>query len=173
MTGRAPRASDIAGATWFAPWPIAAFAVAATITAATTTGHDPTVMVAGVIGIAGFVTLLLRVEWGIIAMAAFAILRLADVATDFHGAPSLFQPLVAVIVCGIGLRWLATGARPAGGWVAQACSPPSRRSSSSPAHSTTTSSVSGNLRCRTSSGPPTTCASAGRSETRTSTVSYW
>jgi putative inorganic carbon (HCO3(-)) transporter len=54
-------------------------------------------------------------DWALGTVAAFSVLNLANVATDFHGAPSLFQPLLALIALGIVVRRLARGERLAGG----------------------------------------------------------
>ena len=54
-------------------------------------------------------------DWALGTVAAFAVLNLANVATDFHGAPSLVQPLLALVALGIAFRWLARGERPVGG----------------------------------------------------------
>ncbi|MBM3695456.1 MAG: hypothetical protein FJW79_05940 [Actinobacteria bacterium] len=56
-----------------------------------------------------------RADWALAVVAAFAVLNLANVATDFHGAPSVFQPLLALVAFGIAYRWTARGERPAGG----------------------------------------------------------
>lgn len=76
---------------------------------------DPTYVAAGALAAAGSILLVLRVEWALPALAVFSVLRIANVATESHGAPSIFQPLLAVIAFGIAARWLHTRERPTGG----------------------------------------------------------
>ncbi len=75
----------------------------------------PFLVVVGVIGLAGGLAVLKDPEWGLLAIAVFAVLRLPDVATDFHGAPSLFAPLLALVALAVLVRMRATGERPVGG----------------------------------------------------------
>jgi len=76
---------------------------------------DPTLLVVGAIAMAGAALIVLRVEWALPVVGVFAVLRLANVATETHGAPSLFQPLLALVAFGVLVRWMHTGASPAGG----------------------------------------------------------
>lgn len=75
---------------------------------------DPVLVVSGVAGLAAAVAVMLHPEAGLPIIAAFAVLRLADVATDFHGAPSTFTPLIALLIAAVVVRWLTTAERPAG-----------------------------------------------------------
>lgn len=99
---------------------LTAVAIVAAGGAAVAALFDPVLAVAGIAGAAGAVGVYLHPRLGLIAIAAFTILRLPDIATDFHGAPSLFTPLVAVVLFAITVRSLHTGERPAGGWRAAA-----------------------------------------------------
>ena len=54
-------------------------------------------------------------DWALGTVAAFAVLNLANVATDYHGLPSLFQPLLALVAAGVAYRWVGRGERPVGG----------------------------------------------------------
>ncbi|HSG79788.1 MAG TPA: O-antigen ligase family protein [Acidimicrobiia bacterium] len=94
----------------------AALAVAAgSVTAAVVVGAaDPILVVSGVAALAAAAAVMLHPEAGLPIIAVFAVLRLADVATDFHGAPSTFTPLVALLFAAVFVRWLTTGRRPAG-----------------------------------------------------------
>lgn len=94
---------------------VPAAVAAAALGAAAMTVAPPIVVVAGVIAIAGGLAILHDPEWGLLAVAAFTVLRLPDVATDFHGAPSLFTPLVAFVLLAVAVRARATGERPVGG----------------------------------------------------------
>ncbi len=76
---------------------------------------DPAPLVIGAAAAAGAVALVLRVEWALPVMAVFSVLRLANVATESHGAPSLFQPLLIVVAFGVLARWLHTRERPGDG----------------------------------------------------------
>jgi len=94
-------------------------AVAAGLTGAATAGaalffSDPLLIVIGLAGMAGAGLLILDERWAGGALAVFVVLHLPQVATDSHGAPSLFQPLVAVILLGVAARWAITGERPPG-----------------------------------------------------------
>jgi len=94
---------------------VPAAVAAAALGAAAMTVAPPIVVVAGVIAIAGGLAILHDPEWGLLAVAAFTVLRLPDVATDFHGVPSLFTPLVAFVLLAVAVRARATGERPVGG----------------------------------------------------------
>lgn len=76
---------------------------------------SPVYVVAGAIGIGVAVLIVFSPEWAVPVMAVVTAIRLPAVATDFHGVPSIFQPLVALIAFAVLLRWLATGVRPHGG----------------------------------------------------------
>jgi O-antigen ligase len=52
---------------------------------------------------------------GVLAITAFAVLRLPDVATDFHGAPSTFTPLLGFVLLAVLARAIRTGEAPRGG----------------------------------------------------------
>jgi O-antigen ligase len=69
-------------------------------------------IVAGLAGLAGAALLVLDERWAVGTLAVFVVLHLPEVATDFHGAPSLFQPLVALLLLGVAARWSVTGKRP-------------------------------------------------------------
>jgi len=75
---------------------------------------QPMLIVIGVAGLAGVALMVLDERWAIGALAVFVVLHLPEVATDFHGAPSLFQPLIGAILLGVAARWAMTGDRPAG-----------------------------------------------------------
>jgi hypothetical protein len=81
---------------------------------------DPIIAVAGVVGAAGAVAVYREPRIGLLAIAAFTILRLPDIATDFHGAPSLFTPLVALILFSVAIRSMHRGEQLPGGWRAVA-----------------------------------------------------
>jgi O-antigen ligase len=76
---------------------------------------DPVLAVAAIVGVAGCVAVYLEPRMGLIAIGVFTVLRLPDVATDYHGAPSLFTPLIAIILFSVAIRSLHSGTRPAGG----------------------------------------------------------
>ncbi len=76
---------------------------------------DPVVAVAGLIVVIGVIGIVEDPMLGALAIAAFAILRLSGVATDFHGAPSTFTPLLALIALALVARTIRTGERPKGG----------------------------------------------------------
>jgi O-antigen ligase len=113
------------GAAREAPRAPAAWAAAALAAAAIAAGAGagfavvalprPTLVVAGAAGLILAVLVVADPGWALGAVAAFAVLNLANVATDFHGAPSLFQPLLALVALGIAVRWAARGERPLGG----------------------------------------------------------
>jgi O-antigen ligase len=97
------------------PWAVAAVAAGGAAGAAAFLSPDPSLLVVGAIGAAGCAAIVISADWALYAIAVFAVLRLADVATDFHGSPSLFQPLIAIAIVGIAVRWIGTGIRPWGG----------------------------------------------------------
>jgi O-antigen ligase len=81
---------------------------------------DPIIAVAAITGAAGAVAVYVEPRLGLFALAAFTILRLPDVAADYHGAPSLFTPLVAIVLFSVAVRSLHRGETPPGGWRAAA-----------------------------------------------------
>lgn len=93
---------------------LAVIAIAATTAAAFLVFPVPFV-VAGLLAVTGGVAILLRPEAGLAAVAVFTVLRLPEVATEFHGAPSLFAPLAALVVLALVVRGVHAGAMPAGG----------------------------------------------------------
>jgi O-antigen ligase len=107
-----PRAPAAWGAAFLAATALAAGAGAGLAAAAL---PRPLLLVAGAAGLVLAVLVVADSGWALGTMAAFAVLNLANVATDFHGAPSLFQPLLALVVLGIALRWATRGEGLAGG----------------------------------------------------------
>lgn len=113
------------GAAWEASRAPAAWAVTASAVAAVALGTGagfaavalprPLLVVIGAVGVLVAVLTVTDAGWALSALAAFAVLNLANVATDFHGAPSLFQPLLALVALGIALRWATRAERPVGG----------------------------------------------------------
>lgn len=73
------------------------------------------IVVAALIAGTGALAILLRPQVGLAAVATFTVLRLPEVATEFHGAPSLFAPLVALLVLALLARMVHAGSVPAGG----------------------------------------------------------
>ena len=76
---------------------------------------DPMLVAVGLIAVVGSVLVVLNPGWALAALAAFAVLRLGDVATDAHGLPSPFPALVGLVLLAIAYRWASTGVRPWGG----------------------------------------------------------
>ncbi len=76
---------------------------------------NPVMAVVGVVAIVGAVAIVEDPRFGALAIAAFAILRLPNVVTDFHGAPSTFTPLLALVLLALVARGIRTGERPSGG----------------------------------------------------------
>lgn len=74
---------------------------------------DPALIVIGISGLLGAVLVVMDADWALGALAVFVVLHLAEVASDFHGAPSLFLPLTGAILLGVAVRWALTGERPA------------------------------------------------------------
>jgi len=72
-------------------------------------------LAAGAIATVGAVAIVLSPQAGLAAVAVFTVLRLPEVATEFHGAPSLFLPLLALIA--LGLLVTRRRAAPGGGGV--------------------------------------------------------
>jgi hypothetical protein len=98
-----------------AAWAAAALAAGAAAGLAAVLLPQPMFAVAAVAGLILAALVVADPDWALGAVAAFSVLNLANVATDFHGAPSLFQPLLALIALGIVFRRLARGKRLAGG----------------------------------------------------------
>jgi O-antigen ligase len=97
---------------------LAAAAGAAALGAAAMTVVPPMLVLVGGIALAGSLAVIKDPEWGLLAIAVFTVLRLPDVATDFHGTPSVFTPLVALVLLAVVVRMRATGEKPAGGLLA-------------------------------------------------------
>lgn len=75
----------------------------------------PVTVVAALLAVGGATAILLDARWGLVAVTAFTVLRLPDVATDFHGAPPMFAPLVGLVLVAVLLRGRLTGDWPVGG----------------------------------------------------------
>ena len=76
---------------------------------------NPVIAVAGLLAIVGAIAIIENPALGTLTIAAFAILRLSDVATDNHGAPSTFTPLLALVAIALAAQMIRTGERPSGG----------------------------------------------------------
>jgi putative inorganic carbon (HCO3(-)) transporter len=76
---------------------------------------NPLLALVALAAVAVAAAVIVNPEWALYAIAAFAVLNLANVATDFYGAPSLFQPLLALAAIGIAYRWVSRARPPRGG----------------------------------------------------------
>lgn len=90
----------------------AALLAGAATAASAVVGIDPLLMVAAIAALAGAALIVLDERWAVAALAAFVVLHLPKVATDYHGSPSLFPPLVVAILVGVAARRLLGGTRP-------------------------------------------------------------
>lgn len=86
----------------------------AALAAAALTADAPLVAL-GVVGAIGAALIIIDVRWGIAALAAFTVFRLPELATEYHGAPSLFIPLLVLIAAGVAVRARRSGEWPTGG----------------------------------------------------------
>ncbi len=89
--------------------------IVATVGALTAVLISPVFAVVGLITVVGAIATIEEPGLGALAVAAFVILRLSAVATDFHGAPSTFTPLLTFILLALVARNIRTGERTAGG----------------------------------------------------------
>jgi hypothetical protein len=96
-------------------WAAVALLAGAAAGAAAAVIPNPALLIAGALALGIAVVVVTRPEAALLGMALFAGLNLARVATDFHGAPSLFQPYLLLVGAGLALRWMMTGERPHGG----------------------------------------------------------
>ena len=62
------------------------------------------VVVVGLIAVSGAIAVIASPQVGLVAIAVFTVLRIPEVATEFHGAPSLFLPLLALVALSLLLR---------------------------------------------------------------------
>jgi len=108
--GAAPEALRLPAA-----WAAAALAAGAAAGLGAVLLPQPYLAVVGPAAALLAVLVVIDADWALGAVAAFSVLNLANVATDFHGAPSLFLPLLALVATGIAYRWIARGEQPAGG----------------------------------------------------------
>ena len=94
-----------------------AAAAAGVATAATVLPFE--LVAAAAIALGGAAAVVLSPQAGLVAVAVFTVLRVPEVATEFHGAPSLFLPLIALLTLGMVLS-RTDGERVARGGVAAA-----------------------------------------------------
>ena len=90
----------------------AAVLAGAAVAGLAATGLDPLLLIAAAAALAGAALMVLDERWAVASLAGFVVLHIPKVATDYHGAPSLFAPLAGAILLGIAARWLLTGVRP-------------------------------------------------------------
>jgi O-antigen ligase len=69
----------------------------------------PMLAVIGLVAIAFVVGIVENPVFGIIAVTGFVILQVPEIATDFHGAPSTFAPLLALVVLSLVARSIRVG----------------------------------------------------------------
>lgn len=90
-------------------------AVVALVGAIAAVIFNPLIAVAGLLGLVGVIAIIEEPGVGAIAIAAFAILRLSGVATEYYGAPSTFTPLLALVLLALIVRNIRTKERFSGG----------------------------------------------------------
>jgi putative inorganic carbon (hco3(-)) transporter len=69
-----------------------------------TSGFLEAVVIA--IGVIGVLITLFQVEIGLYVLILMAYLRISDIAIDYHGAPSVFKPFIALLIVAILIRWI-------------------------------------------------------------------
>lgn len=99
-----------------APW-LATFGVATAVTAVAAIGillPNPLYLIVGLLAL-GVVGLSVRYPvWGVFALVFVSFTRFSDVMVQFHGTPSLAQPLVLFLLCVVFGRALLLGDVPQG-----------------------------------------------------------
>ncbi len=58
------------------------------------------------VGAIGAILTLFRVDIGLYALILMAYLRVSDIAIDYHGLPSVFQPFIALLIAAILIKWI-------------------------------------------------------------------
>lgn len=77
-------------------------------------GFSPLKLVLLIVGLAVLGVSLARLEWGLALLIFLAYTRSSDVAVHFHGAPSILQPFLLMLLVGVFIRWHSKGERPSG-----------------------------------------------------------
>ncbi|HEX8683208.1 MAG TPA: O-antigen ligase family protein [Ardenticatenaceae bacterium] len=77
-------------------------------------GFSPLKLVILIAGLAVLGFSLARLEWGLALLIFLAYTRSSDVAVHFHGAPSILQPFLLMLLVGVFFRWHSHGERPSG-----------------------------------------------------------
>jgi putative inorganic carbon (hco3(-)) transporter len=77
-------------------------------------GVSPVLLVIGVLGLGVIAFTVMRPQWGLALLIFLAYTRSSDVAVHFHGAPSILQPFLLVMLGVVLLRWRVRGERPVG-----------------------------------------------------------
>jgi putative inorganic carbon (hco3(-)) transporter len=67
-----------------------------------------------VVGLLAALAIIARREFGILALVVIVYTRFSDVAISFHGAPSVFQPFMLLLIAVIFIRWVLYKERPRG-----------------------------------------------------------
>jgi O-antigen ligase len=80
------------------------------------TNPAPLLVAAGVIGLIMAGITIFRVEIGLLVLIFISYLRISDIAIQFHGAPSIARPFIALLVLAIIVRWGLNGIRERG-WI--------------------------------------------------------
>lgn len=76
---------------------------------------SPLLAGAGLVAAATAIGVVVSARVAAATVAVFTVLRLPEIATEFHGAPSLFIPLLGLIAVGISVRRVRGGERSEGG----------------------------------------------------------
>jgi O-antigen ligase len=58
------------------------------------------------VGAIGAILTLFRVDIGLYILILMAYLRVSDIAIDYHGLPSVFQPFIALLIAAILIKWI-------------------------------------------------------------------
>ncbi|MDR3575820.1 MAG: O-antigen ligase family protein [Anaerolineaceae bacterium] len=58
------------------------------------------------VGAIGAILTLFRVDIGLYALILMAYLRISDIAIDYHGLPSVFQPFIVLLIAAILIKWI-------------------------------------------------------------------
>ena len=115
MTSRTPAVPGAPAAVeWLhrrLPAGLAAVLVGATAGALVAAIGRPLLPLVGLAGLAVVALSFARPEWGVVVLALVTYTRLSDVAVQFHGTPSVAQPLVFLLLVAAAVHWGSLGGR--------------------------------------------------------------
>ena len=76
--------------------------------------NNPAYILFGLVGLVAFIVTIVSVEFGLLFLVFITYARVSDIVVHFHGAPSVAQAFIALLLLTVLIRWVVFKEKPIG-----------------------------------------------------------